>query len=193
MPTGYTAGIAEGVTFEQFILSCARNFGALIMMRDKPSNAEIPVFEPSDFYAKNLIESNRELERLKKMTIAEGCAESDKEFAEAVESHRKRIAEMGVLKSKYEAMLAQVKEWEPPTTDHEGLKKFMVDQLTESIRFDCATEYMTAPKQDDPEQWTISQIKRVIGDIERYTEEDKKEVDRTNQRNRWVADLRRSL
>jgi hypothetical protein len=42
MPTGYTAPIADGMTFEQFALGCARAFGALVTMRDEPSDAPIP-------------------------------------------------------------------------------------------------------------------------------------------------------
>lgn len=42
MPTGYTANIKNGITFEEFALDCARNFGALIIMRDEPKDAPIP-------------------------------------------------------------------------------------------------------------------------------------------------------
>ena len=59
MPTGYTATLMEkGQTFQEFIMGCARAFGALIEMRDSPNDAPIPdKFEPSDYHAKRLIES----------------------------------------------------------------------------------------------------------------------------------------
>ncbi|VTR91619.1 unnamed protein product [Gemmata massiliana] len=38
-------------------------------------------------------------------------------------------------------MLEHVRAWEPPSTDHENLKQFMIDQLRESIDFDCRGEY----------------------------------------------------
>jgi hypothetical protein len=34
MPTGYTDKIKDGISFEEFVLSCARQFGACISMRD---------------------------------------------------------------------------------------------------------------------------------------------------------------
>jgi len=40
MPTGYTNCIKDGVTFEQFVWKCARAMGALVMMRDEPSNVD---------------------------------------------------------------------------------------------------------------------------------------------------------
>ena len=38
MPTGYTLDLYNGkdITFEEFVLKCARAFGALIDMRDEP-------------------------------------------------------------------------------------------------------------------------------------------------------------
>ena len=43
MPTGYTADIQDGkiTTLREYALSCARAFGALIMMRDDPHDAPI--------------------------------------------------------------------------------------------------------------------------------------------------------
>lgn len=33
MPTGYTSSIKDGISFENFVLKCARNFGACIAWR----------------------------------------------------------------------------------------------------------------------------------------------------------------
>lgn len=53
MPTAYTADIAKGITFKQYAMNCARAFGALIDLRDKPANCEIPdVVYPSDYHLK---------------------------------------------------------------------------------------------------------------------------------------------
>ena len=47
MPTGYTAPIKDGISFNDFMWGCARAFGALIMMRDDPPGTPIPErFEP---------------------------------------------------------------------------------------------------------------------------------------------------
>ena len=37
-------------------------------------------------------------------------------------------------RERYETMLAEVEAWQPPTPDHEELKRFMADQLRESKR-----------------------------------------------------------
>ncbi len=73
MPTGYTAILMEkGQTFQEFIMGCARAFGALIEMRDSPNDAPIPdKFEPSDYHAKRIIELREKLAKFKLMTDAE--------------------------------------------------------------------------------------------------------------------------
>ena len=34
MPTGYTYKIGEGASFKEFVMACARAFGACVEMRD---------------------------------------------------------------------------------------------------------------------------------------------------------------
>jgi len=88
MPTGCTAKLmSEGQTFHEFIMQCARNFGALIMMRDDPWDAPIPdKFEPYGYHAKKLIEAREELKRLNNMSdeekVAFGMSEKEKEIAQ---------------------------------------------------------------------------------------------------------------
>ena len=93
MPTGYTAAIADGVTFEQFALNCARAFGALIDMRDEPSDAPIPErFEPSNYHEKKIAEINDELVRLKEMSQDEAKMVAHQEWR-AAEQPRLELAQ----------------------------------------------------------------------------------------------------
>lgn len=73
MPSGYTSDIYEGkdISGKDFILKCARAFGATIMMRDEPLDKEIPVFEPSTYYIEVLEKAKNELEKYKKMSTEE--------------------------------------------------------------------------------------------------------------------------
>jgi hypothetical protein len=53
MPTGYTSKIATGemTSLRHFILTCARGMGALVHMRDEPSDAILPLrLEPDTSY-----------------------------------------------------------------------------------------------------------------------------------------------
>lgn len=194
MPTGYTHAIKDGISFEKFVWSCARAFGALVEMRDDPMDAPIPqAFEASTHNAKELVKARAELARLQALTtreISAACAAANKA---AIQSHADLLAEYDSLRDKYKAMLAKVQAWKPPTPDHVEMKNFMVQQIEQSIDFDCSTKYLRAPVQLTPEKWHSQQIESAQKDIAYHTNEQAKEDERTAQRNAWLAALRESV
>ena len=116
MPTGYTANVPDGITFEQFVWQCARGMGALVMMRDEPTGAPIPErFEPSDYNAKRLQEATDELARLRSLTPEQMQAECEAKHAKSEAQKKKRLAENEAQLAAYRAMLDRVLAWVPPT------------------------------------------------------------------------------
>lgn len=97
------------------------------------------------------------------------------------------------MKARYETMLAQVSAWEPPTPEHNGLKDFMLQQITESIKFDCSSDYDDPPTRVPGALWLHQRIERTRDRISRHAAEYEKEVERTEGRNRWLKALRDSL
>lgn len=196
MPTGYTAAIADGIEFETFVMRCSRGLGALVMMRDEPMDAPIPErFETSDYHTRKLRELNEELAKLRIVSHEEAEAEVTKAFDTEKKSNSDEIERKRGLRGKYETMLAQVEAWKPPTPDHDGLKKFMVDQLIESISFDCNESYYEerSPKKKTGSEWLAHQIAKATRDVEYHTAEQAKEIERTEIRNKWLHNLRNSL
>lgn len=196
MPTGYTAELYENEkqSFEDFVLSCARAMCACVMQRDDPASDLPKLQKPSDFYAKELEEANVRLRSLKGLT-REGA--EIKASQERTEKLREREANdyhaLQVLK-RYQTMLTKVKQWIPPSKDHEGLKDFMVQQLEESMRFDCHTgDYPKIPEVVSGEQWRQAQIEDTLKDIARLTKHHLDEIKRTEHRNNWIAQLYKSL
>lgn len=196
MPTGYTAAVADGITFEQFVLRCSRAMGALILMRDEPMDAPIPDrFEPSDYHQKKIEEATALIAKLDGMDGEEVETLASEDFDAEMKRYTDRIAKDRDLRGKYEAMLGQVQAWTPPTKDHEGFKTFMVKQLQESIEFDCNERYYDErrPQKKTGEQWLDEQIANARRDIEYHTKNHAEEVERTEGRNAWLEALRGSL
>lgn len=196
MPTGYTADIEKGISFEQYVWGCARNFGALILMRDDPSDAPVPdKFEPASYYEEWLEKANAKLAELRSMDDAAIAAAAEQAYAAGHAADLKRAADKATLRLKYEEMLAKVEAWNPPSSDHTGLKEFMATQIRESIDFDCSTKYAAeyATKRLEPMDWYKKEITEAIRSVARYTEEREKEIDRTAGRNRWIQQLRSSV
>jgi hypothetical protein len=141
MATGYTVAIADGISFGKFAMNCARAFGYLVAMRDDPFDAPIPdEFKPTGYHAERLEELNEQLAELRSMSLKDASRTSREEFNAAVKEREESIRKNNDLKQKYDAMLAAVERWQPPTTEHQGLKDFMIRQITESIRFDCSSD-----------------------------------------------------
>lgn len=195
MPTGYTSNLYDGKdqSFPEFAMDCARAFGALILMRDDPKGTPIPdEFAPSDYHVKALTEARSEYDRLVTMTIFEADAEAerlaDEWDADRVDEKATRVAR----KARYETMLAEIDVWEPPTSEHQGLKDFMVEQLTGSIEFDCSIYEFPSPQRDGS-AWRKEAVARARRDIEYHSAENAKEIERAAGRSAWVQALRGSL
>lgn len=198
MPTGYTGKLYSGEpqTFEEFTLSCARAFGALVHMRDDPADAPIPErFEPGRYYAESLDRDRTALRDISKLSEAECFDRSRREYDDEIAARAKQKAEAAVLRKSYEAMLAKVKAWHPPTSEHAGLKDFMIQQLTESIKWDCDQSYYerNPPVLLSGADWKRQKVASLSKSIGLSAEEHELEVSRAAQRTRWVADLRKSL
>lgn len=195
MPTGYTAAIADGITFKEYAMSCARAFGALVTMRDSPSDAEIPEeFKPSTYNLERLQDARQELSSLERMTMVEANLNAQADHTASELRRAKRLEEIKDLRCKYESMLTECKKYVPPTPDHAEFRAFMIRQIEESIKFDCSTSYCDKPTVLlTGEEWLDQQIKQAKKDIEYHEEEYAKECQRVSERNAWVKALRDSL
>jgi len=195
MPTGYTDKIKDGISFNEFIMNCARAFGALVTMRDSMGVPIPEKFEPSDYYEKELKKAREELDRLDKMNLKESEIEAEKEYQENRRYVEKAIKNSNELEKKYNDMLLMVNKWIPPSLDHNGLKKFMIEQIERSIKFDCGTEYFkeNPPKLSTPKDWLHDKKLKSMESISYYYKENEKEIKRTNERNLWLKQLRDSL
>lgn len=197
MPTGYTSDLTLDTPFKDFAIRCARAMGALVMMRDDPLDAPIPdEFPPSDYYRKKVEDAKAKQAAVAEMSPKDVEADLDKYNADraklCAESKRKDAEQRKV----YERMLAMVREWQPPTADHENFKKFMVEQLTSSIEFDChenSTDEWYKPFTGTAAEWHEQLKANAARDVVYYEEEWRKEVERSQGRTNWVKALRESL
>ena len=195
MPTGYTADIGDkDITFKQFVWSCARNFDALVMMRDDPIDAEIPEeFKPSNYDKESLEKAYRELKDLDQISEKEATLKAIEECNKKNKQEKEYEEKKLVLKNKYLFMLEKVKAWNPPSPDHENLKKFMISQIEESIDFDCKVYFNKTNTPLSGKDWLKEKRDHILWEIEYHTKEDREECERVAGRNLWLKQLRESL
>jgi hypothetical protein len=197
MPTGYTAAVQDGKTtsFRDFAWTCARAFGALITMRDDPADAPIPEeLKPGSYYLESVQRAEIELGRLLTLPLEEADEAAKRAHAEAVKYAEEYRAKKVAERERYEAMIAKVEAWEPPSPDHTGMKKFMLDQLRESLQLDCGGDYSpTVEPLLSGAEWRLQQIARAQESLERSRKSLAEEEERVRSRNKWIRQLRESL
>ncbi len=196
MPTGYTADIKNGITFEQFVLGCARAFGACVSLRDEPSSTPIPdEFKPNEYYIAEIAKAKASLAKLKSLTPKEIHREAEKDYKKQLKSHENMLVAKCDLLGKYMSMLEQVKAWQPPTPEHQGLKDFMIQQISTSIEHDCDIKWLKSlkPKKMTDADWISKQIESAKSYLEYHTKENKEEIERARERTAWIKALRKSL
>jgi hypothetical protein len=203
MPTGYTAGILDGEikSFSEFAKLCVRNFGAAMHMRDWDFKSEYKKAEPMDYHPKQLEKAKNDLENLNKITDSELVREESISLLEERKRCLKRMEEIRDQSKVLGTFLAEAIAWTPPTKEHQGYKEFMVNQITETIKFDCSVSYYQGTIQDIDKKMALLNAKSIREerkakhekDIKYHTEEYNKEVERINKSNEWVQQIFNTL
>ena len=193
MPTGYTADVESGkvTDFRTFALRCARAFGACIMQRDESLEVLPEPRKESSYYLEALERARTRRETLEGMTPDEADEEAERQYADAVTRINESKARQAVELKRYAVMLEAVRAWRPPTPDHQGLKDFMVQQITESTKYLGSS--WDAPKRLTGAEWLLAERAKVYKDTAYYADEAKKERERVGGANEWLRALEESL
>lgn len=196
MPTGYTYDLYDGknIEFPDFVMKCARAFGALIEIRDDPMDAAIPdKFEASSYHAEQLEKAEADVARIKTWDDTEADRQAWLAYDRAQREYEESLAKRAAMRERYEAMLVQVKAWTPPTSEHQGLKDFMAKQLEESIDFDCGTDCLTVPERLTGAAYKEQRLHSARRNVSYHTEHGEADKKRAEERTAWVRALRQSL
>ena len=199
MPTGYTADIYAGkdVSFEDFALNCARAFGAFAHLRDNPEAELSDKLSVDEYYVKKFEKAEADLEKVKYMTDEDFAIEAEKCYNEKQSYLQQTIRRHRELRARYENMLQQVNEWTVPTEQHTEFKKFMVDQLEQSIEFDTSVEHYENELANLSVETVAEAKERITEDVEWVFGYASKQLEREEEaaaeRSEWAGALFRSL
>lgn len=163
------------------------------MMRDERSEA----FEASKYHKDAIEKAAMELKELLALDHPTAASKAKEAHKKHIDYYTEAIAKDEALAAKYKAMLAEAEAYKSPSPDHDNFKKFMADQITESIKFDCRSNYhreaIESAKLMSGAEWILAEKNRLEDSMEYHTREHQKELDRTNKRSEWVKKLRDSL
>lgn len=199
MPTGYTAYIENGkiTNGKEFLTLCCRAFGVCVDMREESLSTPIPnEFKMNDYYEKSLLDKREKLEKAKRMTIEE----AKQQIMSSREAGNKELTRI-IKKNKqlgegYSKIREEIIKWMPPTTEHEGLKKFALEQIDISAPSKDTMDYYIEAineKEPTPEEYIENNIKRCEEDLKYAEKRYAEELKRVADNNKWLDDFRKSL
>lgn len=193
MPTGYTAIIEkkENLSLREFTLRCARAFGACIEQRDEDVDVLPKVPELSTYHLNEVKRLQVRLVELRAMTPESAKALYDaenQEYARQGAESRKRCAD---LERRYRAMRAKVENWTPPSAEHEGLKKFMLEQI--DLCKNDWEPYELEHFASSPSDWLKKKILSTEEDIIYHAKRHEADAKNYERRKKWIEDLYESF
>lgn len=197
-PSGYTATLEKGEqSFEDFVLDCARAFGALIDLRDDP-DAPIPdEFQPSSYHVEGVADARKRRDEVLRWTDSQAASAAAADWAETRQRYQDAIDHAAACAQRYVTMIREVEKWEPPTSEHRGLKDFMLQQLRESLSHDGDATYykgrLASLKLLSAEEYREREVERADKDIAYHLKHGAEDAERARQRSEWVRALRESL
>lgn len=188
--TGYTEIVEKGCTFEDFVWRCAKAMSPLMCLRDEPLSTPIPKYiTPPLYYRDALDHAERELERVRNMTVAQAEKEAEKEYAAALAMVSECNSDRARLVATYNRMVDKVNAWKPP--EHWAkLKTFMLEQLSYETRHSGPVE---APVKQSGIDWLSCAVVRLKRNIASHAEDWKAEQDRAALINLMLSELRDSV
>lgn len=139
MPTGYTAYIQDGdiTTGKDFLKLCLRNFGIAIDMRNEPLSKPVSTqFESNPYYKKNYEKTVETRNKYRQMTFEEAKKELIDKHKKDMESAKKSLDEFIAEDERYMKVRDEIEKWIPPTSEHENVKKFALNQIDISLNTD---------------------------------------------------------
>jgi hypothetical protein len=160
------------------------------MQRDDPADVKPKIMPEESYHTEKL----KNLGEFKKPTKAQ----FESYVKETIADYEKSIKEKNELKKRYSDILENAKNWQPPTKEHERLKAFMIEQLTDSRSFDCGgldyyeheIKVVSAMTYKDYVTKKLTEHNR---SIERHKEYEARDINNIKQRNKWIKDLYDSL
>lgn len=203
MPTGYTAYIEDGkiTTGKEFLKLCTRAFGIAIDLKDAPLSVPTPAHFKSDTYYKERYDKAlEELNKANNLTFEEAKIQMKNAYEERISDYKRYTEREIAMNEKYAKVRNEVETWNPPTEDHQGLKRFALEQIDMCVtKQKCIDEYLEKSKEvfDDSdeavEKYISYNIRYCKEELDRAYKSWKEELERTEKKNIWMKKFLESI
>lgn len=142
MVTSYTTYIKNGdiTTGKDFLKLC---------LRDEPLLKPVPThFEPDPHYKKNYEKIVRVRNKYRQITFEEAKKELIEKHKRDIELIRKTLDELVAEDKRYIKVRDEIEKWIPPTSEHENIKEFALNQIDISLNTSLEKYYREKLNKD---------------------------------------------
>lgn len=139
MPTSATMPLFNGTatSLNDFALKCARELGMFA------ENVDNLTPRPTEFNSKSsgndeAAQLQQTIEAVKAWTKEEADQYAQEHYQTALKQFEADVAEVDERRKRYETMRLEVEAWEPPTGEHNALKRLMFERIEKDLRLECS-------------------------------------------------------
>jgi hypothetical protein len=193
MPSGYTAPVNDGrvTTLEEYILDVSRGMAFAYHLRDSSFNGTIPLQKVDSYYSENYTEALEALNRWNELDYQGMVREWEAYSKDIAESNKRSVEEHDLVKHRYESMLQKVESWDPPAI-LQSTKDYALEQLRQSIDFDCGHGPYTQSAYPFKE-WVEWHEQGLLDEVEYSLKSWRKAKERVDECNEYIKALYESL
>ena len=179
-----------------------RAFGATIHMRDEPLNRKYEQRVPGVYYIESLEEAKKELALLETLPDEHFVNKIHSEIKSDIRYNLEKIEKIKEVRERLDSLLASSESWNPPTEEHTEFKKFMIDQLQQTIKYDGDSSYYEENLNELHKKLESPiDVDKIKNDLREEAEENVKskqksldeEIERCDKANGWVNELLKSI
>lgn len=193
MATGYTYRvIEEDQSFEDFALHCMTAFGACIEQRD--SNDIKPKLRKIDTYHYDKIkETAKKLSDFLDKSDEDIQKEIDNQYQKDVEYYESKKEKDAKIKTKLLEFKERIYKLNFPEGDYNQYKKFMLEQIDETIKFDCSGRFYNKPVKPSLNEYKNSKIGSYEHRINYHKDAWEKHQKNVEASNNWIKGAAKAI
>lgn len=196
MPSQATFKLYDGTAtnLNDFALHCARELSLFFELRDEQTGTALPQsFAPRSYYAERVEKIEAEIATVSSWSEQEAEDSAQAFFQERKQEYDASIETIKERRRRYTQMREDVEAWQPPTEEHEFLKKHMIKLLEQDMPFEYTTLLVIMPQQMSGRQYKQVRLEELRGQLVHTVRDRDGDIERSRARTMWTEELRQSL
>ena len=157
-------------------------------------------FEPDNYYKERYDKALLALEEAKKLTFEDAKIQMRTAYENRISDYKRYAEKEIAMNEKYAKVRNEVEAWTPPTDEHNGLKKFALEQIDMCVtKQKYIDEYIEKSKEEFDgsdkavRQYMDGNIKMCQEQVDRAYESWQEELERVKSKNEWMSKFLESL